>query len=102
MRLDRFLKVSRLIKRRTLAKEVCEQGRILLNGRVAKPAAELKVGDQLVINFGTRRLTVEILELKENARAEEAAQMYRVVQQERVAGPADFDSSGFGGGMLGV
>ncbi|MCL4424367.1 MAG: RNA-binding S4 domain-containing protein [Firmicutes bacterium] len=87
MRLDRFLKVSRLIKRRTLAKEVCDQGRVLLNGRVAKAASEVEVGDRLTINFGTRTMTVEVAAIKENARVEEASQMYQILGPEGTLRP---------------
>ncbi len=80
MRLDKFLKVSRLIKRRTLAKEVTDAGRVALNGKAAKPSAEVKVGDILTIGFGPRQLKVEILAIKESVRAEAAADLYKVVE----------------------
>lgn len=80
MRLDKFLKVSRLIKRRTLAKEVSDAGRVTINGRVAKPSSEVKVGDILEIGFGARMLRAEILELKETVKAEEAKNLYRIVE----------------------
>ena len=72
MRLDKYLKVSRLIKRRTIAKEVADQGRITLNGQVAKSSSAVKVGDELVIRFGNRLLTVRVTALKENTKKEEA------------------------------
>lgn len=81
MRLDKFLKVSRLIKRRTLAKEASEAGRIMINGRIAKPSSEVKVGDQLEVGFGSKRLLVEILEIKEAVRADEAKNLYRVLEE---------------------
>ncbi|NLG87329.1 MAG: RNA-binding S4 domain-containing protein [Firmicutes bacterium] len=84
MRLDKFLKVSRLIKRRTLAKEAAERGRILINEKVGKPASEVMVGDKLEILLGGRRLTVEVMETKENVRANEAASLYHVLADERV------------------
>ncbi|MFZ5752816.1 MAG: RNA-binding S4 domain-containing protein [Bacillota bacterium] len=80
MRLDKFLKVSRLIKRRTLAKEVSDAGRVTINGRVAKPSSEVKVGDILEIGFGAKMLRAEILELKETVKAEEAKNLYRIVE----------------------
>jgi len=83
MRLDKFLKVSRLIRRRTLAKQVADQGRIQVNGQVAKPGTRLVVGDEVKIQFGQTLLTVEIVELKDHVRREEAEQLYRVVQEER-------------------
>lgn len=81
MRLDKYLKVSRLIKRRTLAKEASDAGRILLNGRVAKASSEVKVGDRLELGFGTKKLVVEICEIKEAVRADEAKDLYRVLEE---------------------
>lgn len=72
MRLDKFLKVSRLIKRRTLAKEVADQGRILINGKTAKASSEVNVGDELEIRFGQRLMTVKIEKLQETTRKEDA------------------------------
>ena len=82
MRLDKYLKVSRLIKRRTIAKEVADQGRITLNGQVAKSSSAVKVGDELVIRFGNRLLTVT--ELKENTKKEEASNLYEILGEERL------------------
>lgn len=83
MRLDKYLKVSRLIKRRTLAKEVAEGQRIELNGRVAKPAAEVKVGDTITLHFGSRTLTVEVLSITASNRKEDATDMYKVISETR-------------------
>lgn len=83
MRLDKFLKVSRLIKRRTLAKEVSEVGRILVNGKVAKPATEVKEGDQLLVDYGSRQVVVEVLAVRQPARVAGAKEMYRVVEERR-------------------
>lgn len=80
MRLDKYLKVSRIIKRRTVAKEACDTGRVSINGRVAKPGSEVEAGDIIEIMFGNRLLKAEILSVNENARKEEAAQMYRVIE----------------------
>lgn len=85
MRLDKFLKVSRLIKRRTLAKEVSDQGRITINGVVAKASSTVKVGDELAIRFGQKLVTVKIEKLQETTKKEEAANMYSVVKEEKVA-----------------
>lgn len=82
MRLDKYLKVSRLIKRRTLAKDFADNEKVLINGRVAKPSSEVKVGDTLMIQLGSRQLTVEILSVKESVRANEAAGLYRVLSDE--------------------
>ncbi|KOO42370.1 RNA-binding S4 domain-containing protein [Priestia koreensis] len=84
MRLDKFLKVSRLIKRRTLAKEVADKGRIEINGIVAKASSIVKVGDELKIKFGTKEVTVKVESLKETAKKEEANSLYSVVKEERV------------------
>ncbi len=84
MRLDKFLKVSRLIKRRPLAKEVANKGRIQINGQQAKAGSNVKIGDILVIRFGQRVLTVEVKSLQENTRKEEAAHMYQLLKEERI------------------
>ncbi|QUE86726.1 RNA-binding S4 domain-containing protein [Exiguobacterium alkaliphilum] len=84
MRLDKFLKVSRLIKRRTLAKEVADQGRIELNGQVAKASTDVKVGDELKIRFGNKLVTVVIDSIAEHARKEDAKEMYRLIKEEKV------------------
>ncbi|BDH59936.1 hypothetical protein CD30_18495 [Ureibacillus massiliensis 4400831 = CIP 108448 = CCUG 49529] len=84
MRLDKFLKVSRLIKRRTLAKEVAEQGRITINGKVAKASTSVKVGDELAIRFGQKVVTAKVEELRENVRKEEAAKMFTILKEEKL------------------
>ena len=85
MRLDKFLKVSRLIKRRTLAKEVSDQGRITVNGQVAKASTTLKVGDQLRIRFGQKIITVEVKQLLESSKKENAIEMYEILREEKVS-----------------
>jgi ribosomal 50S subunit-recycling heat shock protein len=77
MRLDKYLKVSRLIKRRSVAKDAADGGRISINGKTAKAASEVKLGDLLEIGFGDKAVKVEILELRETVRAEDASKMYR-------------------------
>jgi ribosomal 50S subunit-recycling heat shock protein len=79
LRLDKFLKVSRVIKRRTLAKEVCDGGKIMVNGRVAKAGLEVKPGDRVDIQIGNRNLSFEIVEIKETVPAKEAASLYKVI-----------------------
>lgn len=79
MRLDKFLKVSRLIKRRTVANEACDNGRISVNGRVVKASYDVKVGDKIEISMGTRTVTVEVLQVAENVRKDDAAGMYKEV-----------------------
>lgn len=81
MRLDKFLKVSRIIKRRTLAKEVAEAGRIQVNGKVAKPSTELREGDELTIDFGRRQMIAKVVLLKTTARVSEARDMYEIVAE---------------------
>ena len=79
MRLDKFLKVSRLIKRRTVANEACDNGRISVNGRVVKASYEVKVGDKLEISMGTRTVAVEVLQVADNVRKDDATAMYKEV-----------------------
>ena len=79
MRLDKYLKVSRLIKRRTVANEACDNERVTVNGRTARASYEVKEGDVIAIRFGERTLTVEVLSVKESAGKADAAAMYREV-----------------------
>ena len=81
MRLDKYLKVSRIIKRRTVAKEACDGGRVTVNGRVAKAGAEVKAGDVMEIRFGNRVGRYEITDVREVVRKENAAEMYRVLEE---------------------
>jgi ribosomal 50S subunit-recycling heat shock protein len=82
MRLDKFLKVSRLIKRRTVANDVSDQGRVLLNGKEAKPSTVVKIGDVLDIQFGQRTLTVQVERLTESNRKEDIVGLYTVLKEE--------------------
>lgn len=82
MRLDKFLKVSRLIKRRTVAKDVSDQGRVWVNGRDAKASTAVKVGDELSIQFGQKKVTVRVEALTESTRKEDAAGMYTLLREE--------------------
>lgn len=84
MRLDKYLKVSRLIKRRSVAKEVADQGRVQLNGQVAKSSSTVKIGDTLTIQFGNRIVTVEVMDLKDSTKKEDALTLYRILSEERV------------------
>ena len=77
MRLDKFLKVSRIIKRRTVANEACDAERVTVNGRPAKASYDVKVGDRLSIRFGERTLNIEVLQVAETVRKDDAAGMYR-------------------------
>ncbi len=84
MRLDKFLKVSRLIKRRTLAKEIADQGRILINGNVAKAATNVLAGDEMKIQFGQKLLTIQIDDLKEMVKKDEASNLYTIKHEEYI------------------
>ena len=80
MRLDKYLKVSRLIKRRTVANEACDNGLVTVNGKPARASYEVKEGDQISLRFGVRTITVEVLSLQEPVRQNEAAALYRQIQ----------------------
>lgn len=82
MRLDKYLKVSRIIKRRTIAKEACDGGRVSINGKAAKAGAEVKEGDVLEIGFGARLGRYQITDVREVVRKESAAEMYRVLEED--------------------
>ncbi|MBE5921432.1 MAG: RNA-binding S4 domain-containing protein [Lachnospiraceae bacterium] len=77
MRLDKYLKVSRLIKRRTIANEACDAGRVQINGRVAKASADVKIGDVIEIQFGQRTMRVEVVSVAETVKKDEAKEMYK-------------------------
>ncbi len=77
MRLDKYLKVSRLIKRRTIANEACDAGRVLVNDKLAKASVSVKAGDIIEIHFGTSSVKVEVLDVQETVRKEEAKELFR-------------------------
>ncbi len=79
MRLDKYLKVSRLIKRRTVANEACDNGRISVNGRVVKASYEVKVGDKIEITLGQKAVAVEVLQVEEVVRKDDAAGLYKEI-----------------------
>ena len=81
MRLDKFLKVSRIIKRRTVANEVCSLGRVQINGKAAKPSSDVKEGDRLDLLMGGKHILVEVVSVQEFAKKEDAAGMYRLIQE---------------------
>lgn len=87
MRLDKYLKVSRLIKRRTLAKEVCDQGRIQINGRPAKASTSVGVGDVLTVTFGQKIVEARVEMLQESAKKDLAAQMYTILSETKRQNP---------------
>jgi len=80
MRVDKFLKVSRIIKRRTVAKEACDKERVSMNGRVCKAGAEVSVGDVIEVRFGQSVMRARVLSLRESVRKEEAAEMYEIIE----------------------
>lgn len=84
MRLDKFLKISRIIKRRTLAKEVADQGRITVNGNAAKASTVLSEGDEIIIRFGQKLVTIQVNALRENVRKDEADTLYKIVKEEKL------------------
>lgn len=81
MRLDKYLKVSRLIKRRTIANEACDAGRVLVNGKTARASYDVKEGDVLTIQLGSRPVTAQVLRVTEHATKDSAGDMYRILEQ---------------------
>lgn len=81
MRLDKYLKVSRLIKRRTVANDACDASRVSVNGRAVKASYDVKVGDLITVSFGSRNVTVRVLEIKETTKKTESVGMYEVVSE---------------------
>ena len=79
MRLDKYLKVSRLIKRRTVANDACDNGRISVNGRIVKASYEVKVGDRIEIAMGARTVAVEVVQVADNVRKDDAGAMYKEI-----------------------
>lgn len=79
MRLDKYLKVSRLIKRRTVANEACDSGRVLINGKPAKASANVKQGDVITIQFGNKDVSVEVLDVQETVKKEEAKELFKYI-----------------------
>lgn len=77
MRLDKYLKISRIIKRRTVANEACDAGRVLINGKVAKASQEVKIGDVIEVGFGNKTVKVEVLNVSETVKKEEAKELYK-------------------------
>ena len=84
MRLDKYLKISRLIKRRTIAKEVCDKGKININGRLAKSSTEVKIGDVLELNFGSKLIKVRINDTSSTTPANSAKEMYEIIEERRL------------------
>lgn len=91
MRLDKFLKVARIIKRRTVANTICSKGRVKLNGKIAKPSSEVAVGDRIEIAFGSGNVLVEVLEIRENVKKSEVAELYRIIGSQKNEGMPSVD-----------
>ncbi|WP_165005247.1 MULTISPECIES: RNA-binding S4 domain-containing protein [unclassified Enterococcus] len=91
MRLDKFLKISRIIKRRSVAKEVADKGRIQINGKLAKSSSDVKVGDILKIQFGNKTMEVKISELHESTKKEDALKMYEIISENRTSNTSEID-----------
>ncbi len=85
MRIDKFLKVSHILKRRTISKELALNERIEINGRIAKPSTDVKVGDEVTITFGNRRMKIRILSVEEIKRKKDAVSMYEVINEDTVS-----------------
>ncbi len=81
MRLDKYLKVSRIFKRRTVAKDISDHERVFINGRVAKPSSDVKPLDLIKIVYGTKTLTIRVMQISESSKKEDAAKMYEVVEE---------------------
>ncbi|MBQ6333743.1 MAG: RNA-binding S4 domain-containing protein [Erysipelotrichaceae bacterium] len=85
MRIDKYLKVARVLKRREIAKQLALNERLFINGKVAKPASEVKVGDEIRIIFGNRQIAIRVLEVRESASKEQAFAMYEVLEENKQA-----------------
>lgn len=79
MRLDKYLKVSRLIKRRTIANEACDAGRVTVNGKTARASYDIKIGDTIEISFGSRPIKIEVLKVQETVKKDDAALLYKII-----------------------
>lgn len=84
MRLDKFLKVSRIIKRRTLAKDVAESERILVNGKISKPSCQLKNGDIITIMFGNKEVKIKVLEMLDSTKKADTDKMYELISERKI------------------
>ena len=80
MRLDKYLKISRIIKRRTVANEACDAGRVMVNGKVARASYDVKVGDVLEIEFGTRVVKVQVTQITETVKKDDAVSLYKIIE----------------------
>ena len=86
MRLDKFLKVSRLVKRRSIGKELCDSGKIIINGKAIKGSYEVKVGDLIEVIFGSRLTKVKVLDIRDVVRKEDVGELYELIEVKKVEG----------------
>lgn len=84
MRIDKYLKASRIMKRRTIANELAASERVMINGRVVKPSHDVNVGDTVTVTFGLRRITIKVLSVSEPKKKKDASEMYEIVSEERL------------------
>lgn len=84
MRLDKYLKVARILKRRTVSKELAEQQRVTVNGRIAKPSTEVKVGDIITVTFGYRELTIRVLMIQKQVNKNDAGLLFEVIEEKQI------------------
>lgn len=92
MRIDKFLKVSRILKRRTVSKELAVNQRIEINGRIVKPAHDVAAGDTVSITFGNRKLTVRVLSVEEVKKKKDASELYEIISEEKIAAPLEVET----------
>jgi ribosomal 50S subunit-recycling heat shock protein len=91
MRIDKWLKVSRIMKRRTVSQELAKNQRVEINGKIVKPSKEVLVGDEVSVQFGSRKITVKVLSVDEVKRKKEASEMYEILKEERIETPEQND-----------
>ena len=91
MRIDKWLKVSRIMKRRTISQELAKNQRVEINGKIVKPSKEVNVGDEVSVQFGSRKITVKVLSVDEVKRKKEASEIYEILKEERIETPEQND-----------
>jgi ribosomal 50S subunit-recycling heat shock protein len=91
MRIDKWLKVSRIMKRRTVSQELAKNQRVEINGKIVKPSKEVLVGDEVSVQFGSRKITIKVLSVDEVKRKKEASEMYEILKEERIETPEQND-----------
>ena len=84
MRIDKYLKLTRLVKRRTVAKELCDRDLFYVNGKIAKPSKEINIGDEIILQLGRHRLTISVVEIRDYVKKEDATKLYKILKDEIV------------------